>query len=391
MNVLAGKKHHAEEEGNLCRVCEIRTVMEGKQHCFSFQCRRRGNGRNGFGRGPTKRAKEVSSGGDSVEVDADRMHVQTGSNAEGRLPVCVPCREDSEGSRDSSTAFAVTASGCSDDDNEDDYSSSDEDNDSLCIASSSDKMSQEWIDGVESKDLSDEDDLLVGSDDDDADDDDLDDDDCDEPGTRRVIGNEDESGSCPQSGRRVCNNCRRRELVADEVGLAEHEKLRLELREHGRISFGRKYSSMRSSQCAGYVLLCDACTEYLILARERRAASGRSTMDKTGMWAAYIWYILRRDQTGCIVWRFFPKLMRDWWRRAVDAFSFPNDTPVVKDVTVGRSKLVKCLERGLIGEIIKVTDEEEHLCPTVLCPWGCTAYPHQIGTVPIQTDYYKCH
>ena len=219
------------------------------------------------------------------------------------------------------------------------------------------------------------------------------DEDCDGDEEQTLSGeacDDSEYGNAEDSLLRSCRNCRRRELSVDEGDLPEHMRLGLEMRAHGRISFRRRYSSIRSSQCGRRVLLCSPCTEYLILCPERKRRIKAKVAEKKGIWASYLWSCLGSREIGDRFWRFFPQLMRDWWHGAI-GFIPSGGCAVVQDITVPRLKLIGSIKRGLIADIIKVTDEEENLCPTVLCPWGCTTHPHHVGRVPFDCMVQLCN
>lgn len=363
---------------SLCGVCSVRPILAGKQHCFHFQCKQKQNGSNGFGsRGKRPRANL------DIENEVDQLSLKDTRKPRTDYDLqplyCTPCSPE----RDKVTQYGEDP--MCDDDEDDDDDDDDDNNEEYSFDceeeydTTENSGEEDWFyfEEMDDEDSSDEEEASLGADD----------------SSRDNLGGElgplDRGETNNHVNRRSCANCRRQELFPTEEVLHEYKRLGLEMRSSSRVSFRRKYSSIRAAHCGEQVLLCTECTEYLILGPERRRQSSSGINDKKGVWAAYLWSLLDKSGFGSRIWHFFPAVMRGWWSDAV-SFNGSVDCTIVKDITVSRLKLLEAVKNGFIGELIKVTDEEELLCPTVLCPWGCTTYPHKVGKVPFDTVLQFC-
>jgi hypothetical protein len=96
------------------------------------------------------------------------------------------------------------------------------------------------------------------------------------------------------------------------------------------------------------------------------------------------------DAIGVNVWKIVPMKWRDWWIESLieknvgvfgaGAVTIINPSPYFLDGSGPRDEFLAMQVNLLLPNIIDVLNK--HLNPSVLCPWGCTAYAHECGSIP---------
>ena len=94
------------------------------------------------------------------------------------------------------------------------------------------------------------------------------------------------------------------------------------------------------------------------------------------------------------VWRLVPGVWRPWWINLVKAafatfdvaeVSLDSPCPVFVDMTEARDEYLDMRKALKFANIIDVVDRR--LKATVLCPWGCSEFVHECGTLPLDSVF----
>jgi hypothetical protein len=143
-----------------------------------------------------------------------------------------------------------------------------------------------------------------------------------------------------------------------------------------------------------HVLLCRHCKEYL----RKNSRSNNETVNQARFKYAYpsfIWGMLRNQeliqQHGLLLWSLVPSRWRPWWIKAVNAIpAFANvtvDSPfsLIADVMVDEQKLRDAIAGKQLANLVQTCNEK--LKPVVKCPYGCTEFYHETGTILLDVLY----
>ena len=196
----------------------------------------------------------------------------------------------------------------------------------------------------------------------------------------------------------VCRNCRRSAVVVpdplDSVLAVTLE--RVPVRSICRSDRRWKTFVGRKGSDDSSVLLCLQCKE-LLSDEDRRArrASKKTVPLWRVVWPVYMWRFLTHSvmlaKFGSDALHWVPTSCHHAWRQSLiaefpahydsDLFDcYAGGTPIIVDGSVPRRQFLRALERNRLGELKEVCDRL--LIPRVLCPWGCSAYFHDVGSVP---------
>ena len=131
--------------------------------------------------------------------------------------------------------------------------------------------------------------------------------------------------------------------------------------------------------------LCDECA-FFLTSDEKDCNSFKF------VWPSFYWKLLTNDEIlssiDCAgaqrLWKFVPQEWRAWWLEPLQnrnnyynsvTMTFPPS--LFSDKTSSLTSMKNLLNTGFLPDIKKACNE--HMMPTVLCPWGCTEYMHTAG------------
>ena len=130
------------------------------------------------------------------------------------------------------------------------------------------------------------------------------------------------------------------------------------------------------------VVLCKCC-------RSLFQVDSRSNYHNS--WPTFMWSFLNdevnREKYGEKLWSIFPLQWRKWWLDSAIQFdelseiSLFQPDAVVKDVTSSVNNFLYLVGTGKLGDLAQACND--HMMPTVLCPWGCNEYLHKSEIFPI--------
>ena len=158
-------------------------------------------------------------------------------------------------------------------------------------------------------------------------------------------------------------------------------------------------AEMRRKSHDGYhVLLCKHCKEYL----EIGSSTGNDTKEHIVRfkvaYPAFIWGMLSNtsllQQHGPeLLWALVPTRWRPWWIKAVNAmpafanFTLEAPSALIADVMVDEQKLRASIADKRLADLAKCCNEK--LKPVVKCPYGCTEFYHETGTILLDVLYER--
>ena len=61
--------------------------------------------------------------------------------------------------------------------------------------------------------------------------------------------------------------------------------------------------------------------------------------------------------------------------------------PIFKEITEMRSELMQSLKELKLGDLM--WNVNRYLFPTILCPWGCSEFPHKIELLPLDVVFTR--
>ena len=156
------------------------------------------------------------------------------------------------------------------------------------------------------------------------------------------------------------------------------------------IQMGLKFCSFR--QCyvrnEAEIVLCAECASFLVHGEEQ---------DMKNVWPAFIWNVLRNGviatHHGIGVWSYIPMKWHHWWidefvmlHAGNEGISMEMPTPIFEEITEIRSELMQSLKELKLGDLMR--NVNKYLFPTVLCPWGCSEFPHKIELLSLDVLFF---
>jgi hypothetical protein len=60
--------------------------------------------------------------------------------------------------------------------------------------------------------------------------------------------------------------------------------------------------------------------------------------------------------------------------------------PIFDEITEMRFALMQSLKELKLGDLMK--NVNRYLFPTILCPWGCSEFPHKIELLPLDVVFF---
>ena len=137
------------------------------------------------------------------------------------------------------------------------------------------------------------------------------------------------------------------------------------------------------------IVLCAECASFLVHGGKQ---------DMKNVWPAFMWNVLRNDviarHRGIGVWSYIPMKWRHWWiddfvmlHAGDEGISMEVPTPIFKEITEIRSELMQSLKELKLGDLMR--NVNRYLFPTVLCPWGCSEFPHKIELLSLDVVFFR--
>lgn len=180
-----------------------------------------------------------------------------------------------------------------------------------------------------------------------------------------------------------CENCHRR---YDERNEYMYGRVYLNAVRRNQIRQYKNLKFVTSSRTRDdTVLLCNECNKFLVTAETKESKKFKYT------WPAFFWSIIS-DKTntqiyGDYLWKFIPKNWRRWW---IDEIKINNPTtyrnitlhkptPFFTDKTDQCRLFTESIESLHLSRLISTINSD--VMPDVLCPWGCTEFPHNCGKI----------
>ena len=201
--------------------------------------------------------------------------------------------------------------------------------------------------------------------------------------------NHDEENMVVQNERlnqyEFCQNCHRHQPDAD---VNELYQLNFQCFSSEDI-IQRKYfrfvpSTQEGSNNTVDVILCNECSLFLV-----RANNNKSSRTFQYVWPSFFWNLLTnrklQDIVGNTLWKFIPKEWRYWWMDSITIYDCYENitlelpTPYFHDVTIARESMRDSMKSKMLSSIAEACNE--HLMPTLLCPWGDTEFLHTCGNI----------
>jgi len=97
---------------------------------------------------------------------------------------------------------------------------------------------------------------------------------------------------------------------------------------------------------------------------------------------------------GIGVWSYIPMKWHHWWidefvmlHAGNEGISMEMPTPIFEEITEIRSELMQSLKELKLGDLMR--NVNKYLFPTVLCPWGCSEFPHKIELLSLDVVFFR--
>lgn len=193
------------------------------------------------------------------------------------------------------------------------------------------------------------------------------------------------------SENKICHNCQRMHYIADdpihqlEFITTPRNQLKKQLK------FKLIYLSKTKETNFN---LCRECNKYLTSGAPKNSSRYNSVV-----WPSFIWCLLSNNSVhqsyGENVWRFIPKEWRGWWLNSVKYFFYDiyNNTahespiPIFKDISPIIQKWDDDISSYYLARLRDASNRS--LRPTILCPFGCTEFPHKCGHLPFDIVFQR--
>ena len=207
-----------------------------------------------------------------------------------------------------------------------------------------------------------------------------------------------EPGRATESVLRSCLNCRRTGTTGctpdNEMLLVTLEAVCFD----SITKFEKRWKTFIGKKAAANssIVLCLQCKELLSNdQRSARKAAKKTTPPWKIAWPVYMWKLLTHpimlEKFGSDILHWVPVSCHSAWRQSLTnelpayyhngSFDcYAKGVPVMVDGSVPKRQFMGVLKRNRLGEIKEACDRL--LVPRVLCPWGCSAYLHDVGSVP---------
>jgi predicted GIY-YIG superfamily endonuclease len=116
------------------------------------------------------------------------------------------------------------------------------------------------------------------------------------------------------------------------------------------------------------------------------------------VWPAFVWAVLSDDMIashcGVEVWSYVPLKWRHWWiddfrmlRGWGERICMEVPKPVFDEITDTRSALLRSLNALRLGDLMHHVNQ--YLFPTIMCPWGCSEFPHKVELLPMDVVFFR--
>ena len=178
-----------------------------------------------------------------------------------------------------------------------------------------------------------------------------------------------------------CANCKR----IDHDNLDVNAAYRLDYFQHPRSDI-RQYLNLRfvtaNKTSDDLVTLCTECSQFLVTVKEDKKAQTYKYM-----WPSFFYALLVNDEGmkiyGSKLWSLIPVVWRHWWIDEVKKHhcyrnvSLHSPAAYFNDISLDILEFKSDIDSLLLGRLKDGTNK--HIIPTVLCPWGCTEFIHNVG------------
>ena len=178
-----------------------------------------------------------------------------------------------------------------------------------------------------------------------------------------------------------CANCKR----IDHDNLDVNAAYRLDYFQHPRSDI-REYRNLRfvtaNKTSDDLVTLCTECSQFLVTVKEDKKAQTYKYM-----WPSFFYALLVNDEGmkiyGSKLWSLIPVVWRHWWIDEVKKHhcyrnvSLHSPAAYFNDISLDILEFKSDIDSLLLGRLMDGTNK--HIIPTVLCPWGCTEFIHNVG------------
>ena len=182
----------------------------------------------------------------------------------------------------------------------------------------------------------------------------------------------------------ICFNCKRQNH-------SRSKRIQFNMLQRENLNTRRPYCLFRAADVrSGRFAFCEECYDYL------QVDGLIKPHNWSYIWPAYLWKMMcvENGRFARSAWGLIPSNWRGWWIGALlTRFSgcgvSLTDPPVrVRDVTDELQRRRDILQELKIGDLLR---KWETMIPDVLCPWGCTEYIEDAGTIAFDAMVQRCY
>ena len=195
-----------------------------------------------------------------------------------------------------------------------------------------------------------------------------------------------------------CANCRRRQspFLVEKFGEDSPYFIQFDTFSTASIRLRRPFkflSRARNENNGQDVLLCKQCAHLIVIEDDIKVARLFQNA-----WPGFIYSLLQnrdaRAEYGESIWRFIPVLWRHWWIDTFKSFhptttslSITNPPAIFEDKTPILMEWDAEIQSFELPRLAKCLNK--HLMPTTLCPFGCSEYIHQTGSLHLDLVFQR--
>jgi len=190
--------------------------------------------------------------------------------------------------------------------------------------------------------------------------------------------------------RQQCENCRRRqhenhidtfyEIQFSQISINDICKRR----RFKFISHSNHNTTDEDSAVDYTYTLCKQCSVHL-------TAEIKIANETKNLWPGFIWYLLTNkdilDEYNIeFLWKFIPTSWRLWWSDTL-GLRVDSPKPFFRDISVDINDWNNLISSETLPNLRDACNK--HLIPTVLCPYGCSAFIHRTGSISIDLIFQR--
>ena len=195
------------------------------------------------------------------------------------------------------------------------------------------------------------------------------------------------------SSDQTCVNCRRKQNDQVITNYGEIYRLHLHRVDSTTVIKRKKFKHISVDYNNSEIItLCHQCNQHLT--EEESSISNKTEY----MWPGFIWFFLTdrniRSHYNCsILWKFIPVQWRFWWldeflRVSTHINITVNDPmPFFVDKTHDINHWNELIQSLTLPNLAEACNR--YLLPTILCPFGCSAFIHRSGDVSIDLIFQR--